>query len=92
MFYKSEEEKNLEKLINEHIDFMRTGVAGTPEYTAQSEELERLFKAKSYISHRFFDPNTILTVGANLLGIIVIIYHERAHVITTKAFNWIRRV
>lgn len=92
MFYKSEAEKNLDRLINEHVDFMRTSVAGTDEYSTQSEELERLFKARSYIANRFIDPNTLLTIGANILGIILIMSYERANVITSKAFGWIRRV
>lgn len=38
---------------------------------------------------RQLDPNTMLTVAANIAGIVMIIHHEHVNVITTKALGFI---
>ena len=92
MFYKSKKFENIDKLIDDHISMMHTSEPGTDEYTTMAEELKKLYKAKSYTSNRLIDPNTLLTVGANILGIVLIMSFEKTNVITSKAFGWIRRV
>ena len=35
---------------------------------------------------------TLATLGANMLGIVVILNHERAHVIASKAFSLVKKI
>lgn len=36
------------------------------------------------------DKNTLILAGANLLGIVAIVGHERAHVVTSKAIGFLK--
>jgi hypothetical protein len=39
---------------------------------------------------RSLDPNTMLTVAANIAGILMIIHHENVNVITSKALGFVK--
>lgn len=38
------------------------------------------------------DGNTILTVGANLLGILLILQHENLHAVSSKALGFVLKL
>lgn len=38
------------------------------------------------------DPNTMLTVAANLTGILLILQHERMHVVASKALTFVMKL
>ena len=37
-------------------------------------------------------PDTVLFAATNLLGIVLIVGHERAHIVTSKALGFIRKL
>lgn len=39
--------------------------------------------------HKRIDPNAIIAAGASILGIVVVLQYEHAHVIASKAFGMI---
>jgi hypothetical protein len=61
---------------------------GTEFYASMVGQLERLYKLRERHASRQIDPNTLMIVGGNLLGILVIVWHEQAHVITSKALSF----
>lgn len=60
------------------------------EFKRIVDQLERLNKIASNNNAREkVNPNGLIAVGGNLLGIGLIIGHERLHVITTKAIGFV---
>lgn len=62
----------------------------TDEYKSiinQVTKLKELREKKDFIS-----KETLATIGANLAGIIILMSHERTHVIASKAFGFIKKV
>lgn len=50
--------------------------------------LDRLYKMKEAETSRRVSPDTLALIGANLLGIMIIITHEYTNPITTKALQF----
>lgn len=89
MFRKiSAEAEAIEALIVELKDQMLTMEADSEEYATCMNRLERMDKLREKNSHKGLDPNTLLIAGGNLLGIVIIVWHEQAHVITSKALSF----
>lgn len=61
----------------------------TEKYASMVDQLTKLndIRKTGRIS-----KDTLATIGANLTGILILLSHERAHVITSKAFSLIRKV
>lgn len=61
------------------------------EALAKAYEIEtRLIEVKAGV-RKTIDPNTLLVVGGGILEILLIMHHERVHVIATKAFSRVIR-
>lgn len=62
-----------------------------PAYSEEAfkimNHIERLEKLKESNTPPRLSPDTLAIVIGNFLGIAVIVGHERAHVVTSKAFN-----
>lgn len=63
--------------------------AESPEYKEMVERLATLYAQKKEIPSNRISADTMLTVTGNLLGILVIVGHERANVVTSKALGFI---
>jgi hypothetical protein len=61
------------------------------EFGAIVERLSKLHKMNQDVRPASVDPNTALTVAANLLGIAMIVRHENLNVITTKALSFVMK-
>jgi hypothetical protein len=88
---KKKERTELEEEIHSVLCNMSTFAPDSEEYTKQAENLERLYKAKSYEKDRSVSPDTIAVIAGNLLGIALILGFEKANVITTKALGFVIR-
>lgn len=55
------------------------------------ESLERLHKIKYHKNH-LVNPDTVLVVAGNLVGILMIVGHERANVVTSKALQFVKQL
>lgn len=55
------------------------------EYATTLDTIAKLHKLKADEQPQRVSPDTLVIVGANLLGIIMILSHERLNIITTKA-------
>lgn len=58
-------------------------------YTAMAKNLETLYTAKAKKESLGVSKNTIATIAANLLGIGLILSHEKLNVISTKALGFV---
>jgi len=65
----------------------------TKEYAKTVKHITELEKIKSISEKkdRFFTPDTMLLVGANLLGILLILNFEHKDVITSKALGFVSK-
>ena len=90
-FTKKDKRTLLEKEIESVLCNMSTYPPDSEEYGIMSENLERLYKAKSNEKERRVSPDTIAIIAGNLLGIALILGYEKANIITTKAFSHIMK-
>lgn len=57
----------------------------------QIAQLEKIKKLSEKKPKMIFTPDALLTAGASLLGILLILNHERANVVTTKALGFVSK-
>jgi len=64
--------------------------ADSDEYTKMVNNLEVLMKARSYDKDQTkVSKDTLWTVGGSIVGIVVLVGYEHAHIITSKALGFI---
>jgi hypothetical protein len=85
---------NLKKRNNPHDALIERVILQMEEVQVDSDEysrlmtsLERLTKLKGDNKPQQVSPDTVLLVCGNLAGVILVLGHERFHVITTRAFQ-----
>ena len=87
MFTKPQPKSALDDEIARNMGLLRN--ASDPEkYNLILSKLERLYKIKELEKPDRVSPDTWALIGANLLGIAMIITHEYTNPITTKAANF----
>ena len=88
-FTRKDKRTNLEKEIDRVLTFMDDVDPDTEDYVATSKNLLALYEAKSKETKKHISPDTIVVVMGNLLGIGLILIHEKTEIITTKALGFI---
>lgn len=88
MFKKSEIEVQIDDEILTLLAALRT-CKSPEEYAEWSDQLTKLhaLREKNRVS-----KETLATIAANVVGIVVILSHERAHVIASKAFGLVKKI
>ena len=86
---KPQHEYELDKVINKLLLELPTFDADTEEYAAVVTQLERLYKLKDDNRSKQVSPDTLAIVAGNLLGILIIVGYEHAHVATSKALSFV---
>lgn len=87
MFNKPTEETQLDRTITQlELDLQNTD-PDSKEYAKKVKLLEKLYAIRSKNAPKGVSPDTWLVVGANLLGIVIIVAYEHGHVLTSKALN-----
>lgn len=71
---------------------LNTQQIDSPEYAKMLSSVERLHTMMDLKKTSSVSRETLLTVGANILGILLIIKHEDVNVITSKALGFVTRV
>lgn len=82
---KSRLQAEIDKLVTELGDHR----PNSDEYGETVERLSKLHKMQQDNKPASVDPNTALSVAANLIGITMIIHHEHLHPITSKALSFV---
>jgi hypothetical protein len=92
IFTKHDKRTNLDKEIDSVLEKMSNYTPDSDEYTAITENLERLYKAKAGMKVQRNIPWEAITVGAfGLVQILLIMNHEKVDVITTKAMGYVTK-
>jgi hypothetical protein len=87
-----DEEVSLDKAINDLLIDMSNVYSDSDEYAQMADQLSKLYSLKQYEKPKRISPDTLATVAANLLGIILIVGHERMNVVTSKALNFVMKL
>lgn len=92
MIFRREPSKptSLETEIERVIALISAEKPDSDEYKAAVKQLQVLHQMKEAEKPESVSINTVLTVAANITGILVIVGHERAHVITSQAVKFVR--
>lgn len=77
----------LELVMEKAIRSLNHHVIGSEEYNRTLEAIVKLHKMVIEEKNSFVKKDTWLIVGANLLGILMIIKHEHVNIITSKAIG-----
>lgn len=91
MFAKKNEPSKLDQAIDAVFADMSGFTSDSDEFNAMTNQLDRLYKLKEIDSSPRVSPDTMLLVTSNLVGILIIVGHERAHIIATKALMFISK-
>lgn len=88
---KTENRPGLEKAIDDALTELSKVQSGTPEYKAILEEIEKLYALRlpNPEPSKPLSKDAILAGVVNLTGIVLIINHEKLHVISTKALGFV---
>lgn len=85
--------ENLDKEINSLLlDMYPKSGKIDPEYPAMVDLLVKLMEVRNANAPKPMSADVKATILANLAGIVLIIGHEKAHVITTKALGFIMKL
>lgn len=81
----------LNKAITEALIHLDSYPPHSKEYAATADQLVKLYAQKKEIPSNRVSADTLLTVTGNLLGVVIIVGHERANVITSKALTFVTK-
>lgn len=83
----------LDEVISCLLTDLNSVDSDSEEYDKISDQYVKLMKLKAETEpKRGVTPDTWALIGANLAGILLIIGHERLHVISTKALGFIGKL
>lgn len=86
--FKKKEPNAIDVQIEALSNSMKNYPVDSPEYAAAMEKMVVLAKTKNE-GKKPIDPNTIIVVAGGLLQVVMIIGHERLHVLTSKAIGFV---
>lgn len=85
-------DQDLEDAIAAAYATLTTHEPHSDEYAAIADQLTKLYALKESNSKRRVSPDTLAMIAGNLAGILLIVGHERAHVVTSKALNFVMKM
>jgi hypothetical protein len=88
----SAEKTGLDKVIDDLLSEMAGVTGDSTEYDAMSAQLVRLMELKANVGPKRVSPDVLATALAHLAGILIIVGHERAHIITSKALGFVPKL
>lgn len=90
MFAKSDIDTKLTAEINAALDKLeKITDKSSDEYGNLIDRIAKLHKLKTEERPRRINPDHALVAGTNLLGIVLILQHERLHVVASKALGFV---
>lgn len=78
----------LEKAIDSLLARMANSQEESEEYAQMADQLVKLYKLKEHDAPSRISKDTMVLVAGNLVGILIIVGYERAHVVTSKALSF----
>jgi hypothetical protein len=92
MFKKDKNLAGLETVISLVTKELEKATPGTPEFDKLAEQLDRLNKIAASRKSEPWNKNGFVAAVTNLTGIVLILNHERLHVVTSKAVGFIGKL
>lgn len=92
MFLPPKESSYLDAEIDRAYRDLGDQKIGSEEYQKSLDVVSKLHKLKLEERATGVSTDTMLTVGANILGILLIIRHEHVNVITSRAMGVLQRL
>lgn len=80
-----------QELIDSAKSFLFSLDPTSPDYESTLTQIERLHKLHLKDKEAGISPDVMVTVAANLLGIVLILNHERLHVVSSKALSFVMK-
>jgi hypothetical protein len=92
MFKKTEDaiSARIDQQITQLLDFMDRENDYSDDYKTMANQLTKLIELRDKPDK--ISKDTWVTVGTHIAGLAVLMNHERAHVIASKAFGLLRKV
>jgi hypothetical protein len=87
-----DEDTALDKAIEDLFEEMSMRSGDSEEYAKLNDQLSKLYSLKEIDSKKRVSPDTLAMVLGNLLGIVLIVGHERMNVVTSKALNFVMKL
>lgn len=91
MFNRPRPKTALQKEIDRTLVQLKSHSPTTEEYGTIVDRLVKLYQMNEKDQPSSVSPDTMILVAANLLGIALIIRHEHANVITSKALGFVQK-
>lgn len=91
LFTKKDKRTKLQKEIDVVLEDLSTLRTDSKEYADMLNVLERLYKLRGEEKPQRMKPDTLLLVGGNLLGILLVLNYEKLDTITSKALSFALR-
>lgn len=85
---KSKLDLEIERLLR----YMADEYPGSEDYATISAQLQKLYDLKAIDAKKSVSPDTMAMITANLAGILMIVGHERANVLTSKAIGFVTKL
>ena len=79
----------LDETIDAALSELKDLKTTDPNYQQTLDRVKELYKLKETTTPKRVSPDTLVLVGGNLAGIVLILSYERAHVITSKALGFV---
>lgn len=80
-----------DKEVNRIISLMSEMDPTHDDYAKAANSLKTVCEARAKKPAFPVDLEVLVTAGVNLLGIVLILQHERLHVVTSRAIGFIRK-
>jgi hypothetical protein len=87
--FKTKSQRALDAEIERLIKVLDTLPANGEDYVKVSDNLKVLCAAREMKDPGGISMETVVSIGANLIGLLLVLNFERTGVITSKAFSWI---
>jgi len=91
MFNKPKPAATLDEAIERILLDMKGLETTSPEYAKLIKRLTSLTEIKAKKPRRLPSNDTLATVGANLGGILLILYFERGAILTSRAISLVKK-
>ena len=88
-FAKKIEDKGLTEAIDRLYTRMHTLDPFSDDYQITVDQLTKLYAIKENSTPKRVSADTLAMVAGNLAGIVLIVGHEKAHVVTSKALAFV---
>jgi hypothetical protein len=82
----------LEKAIETVLFEMQGYSANDDEYAKMTDQLKKLYKLKAIDTPERVSYDTMAIIVGNLVGIVLIVGHERTHVIASRALTFLLKL